>query len=825
MVQRKVPNKLGIQADHVKSEKGLLATLKTPSFQHQDIKKKMKKSGSFKRPETERLHSSNMKRQMKQPGKPPPESHSVTPRKLSPIKAVMATTPNYMKSTSSSDARKERGLQASSRSPQTSSDSKSSLRRNSLNSNRKPSLNSSNKAVVRNLTKAPSFKPIRSSAKKCSQMILCENIKAQRGTCSSIIKDHKFPAYVTLSPGATEAEGTSKMKVCPYTYCSLNGHHHHDALPPLKSFMMVKRRILKAQRSVKLECLSPRRKKPIQDIMEEAEVQQFDSKEHPPSGNSSLCQEEHGEYFIEIYSKEKEDRSGTNQDIADCSVSDIKVAVGVQDTFAADNREDQQNSLGNPLDFFPENNHNIGVGDKGYTPKLVQDKIELDFLDFLYEMEVENPPSIQSEETDSEDYCVDWDAGVYIGGSHPGGGNSIKIDDMIDLGKTNSPLDYALYLDGVSEVCDESFTSEIMQESIDNEIAYEAWSGDDDSEFISSHQDIWPSDGIMYDDQNHKRFGTYELDDQLDDTVTVDSASLEIDGLGVGMINGAQSDDEFVQEKIPETEDWHHMGCQASEEPHAMSKNQIPKLTSSIGTQTENENEYQHDMSWKLDEVLKRSIGTQTDFEDDDKENTQIDQLASGNMHEEEGKQWIDGTENITLVQNSEEDADQTVAGESVSDNDLFPNEDNAKESGSNKGVAESAHLGINKTEEASGTEKLEKHVGGCSEEEITKLNRIIKGNKRAISQNDEQMEFNPRAPNFLPVESHPDAEKVDLRHLTLDEKKNTDEWMVDYALQQALTKLAPARKRKVALLVAAFETVTPTPNESPARLSSATVR
>ncbi|KAG8363684.1 hypothetical protein BUALT_Bualt19G0048000 [Buddleja alternifolia] len=69
---------------------------------------------------------------------------------------------------------------------------------------------------------------------------------------------------------------------------------------------------------------------------------------------------------------------------------------------------------------------------------------------------------------------------------------------------------------------------------------------------------------------------------------------------------------------------------------------------------------------------------------------------------------------------------------------------------------------------------------------------------------------FNPRAPNFYPLDLDPEAEKVDLKHQELDEKKNAEEWMVDYALRQAVTKLGLARKRKVTMLVEAFEKVMP---------------
>ncbi|KAJ0980904.1 hypothetical protein J5N97_009175 [Dioscorea zingiberensis] len=41
--------------------------------------------------------------------------------------------------------------------------------------------------------------------------------------------------------------GSSSMKVCPYTYCSLNGHGRHELLPPLKHFLSARRRVIKKQ--------------------------------------------------------------------------------------------------------------------------------------------------------------------------------------------------------------------------------------------------------------------------------------------------------------------------------------------------------------------------------------------------------------------------------------------------------------------------------------------------------------------------------------------------------------------------------------------------
>jgi len=231
----------------------------------------MTKSRSIKHTDLESLKSHTFIREVPQPGKPPPPPLAVsTPQKQSPVKGSYAS-PNYMKSTSSFDARKERS-QVSSKSSQSSVESKSPKKvsnnsRLSSVSDHKPGktlTRTSSLKLVRTLTKSPSFKPLRVSTKKCSQVVLCENLEVQRATCSSTLKDSKFPTYLTLSPGATESEGTSAMKVCPYTYCSLNGHLHAP-LPPLKCFLKARRRVLKAQKSMKLGCLSPCRVKPSGD--------------------------------------------------------------------------------------------------------------------------------------------------------------------------------------------------------------------------------------------------------------------------------------------------------------------------------------------------------------------------------------------------------------------------------------------------------------------------------------------------------------------------------------------------------------------------------
>ncbi|MED6136158.1 hypothetical protein PIB30_053443 [Stylosanthes scabra] len=82
---------------------------------------------------------------------------------------------------------------------------------------------------------------------------------------------------------------------------------------------------------------------------------------------------------------------------------------------------------------------------------------------------------------------------------------------------------------------------------------------------------------------------------------------------------------------------------------------------------------------------------------------------------------------------------------------------------------------------------------------------------RRFIKSLEKVRKFNPRGPRYLPIEPDPEAEKVNLRHQDIAGRKGTEEWMLDYALRQVVSELTPARKRKVGLLVEAFETVMPT--------------
>lgn len=80
-------------------------------------------------------------------------------------------------------------------------------------------------------------------------------------------------------------------------------------------------------------------------------------------------------------------------------------------------------------------------------------------------------------------------------------------------------------------------------------------------------------------------------------------------------------------------------------------------------------------------------------------------------------------------------------------------------------------------------------------------LGRFIKALETKVSN------FNPQERCHLPGM---EPEKVNLKHQNMVERKCSEEYLPDYSLQIVVSRLDPEQKRKVHLLVEAFETITP---------------
>nr|XP_043610567.1 calmodulin binding protein PICBP-like [Erigeron canadensis]XP_043610568.1 calmodulin binding protein PICBP-like [Erigeron canadensis] len=142
---------------------------------------------------------------------------------------------------------------------------------------------------------------------------------------------------------------------------------------------------------------------------------------------------------------------------------------------------------------------------------------------------------------------------------------------------------------------------------------------------------------------------------------------------------------------------------------------------------------------------------------------------------------------------------DQSTTSEVISEQDLSENNQNGGEiTTDQKETAQVTAAQVRATKTEKGTPNRWSYL-----KKVILLTKFVKELEKV-------KKFNPKKPRHLPVAPEAENETVSLRRQTTGDKKNSDEWMLDYALQKVVGELAPTQKRKVALLVKAFETVAP---------------
>nr|KYP68264.1 hypothetical protein KK1_021884 [Cajanus cajan] len=654
MVQRKVLSKLDIQADRVKSDKSL-ANLK-PSSHHQDgtargtnKMKKMMKPRSIQLSYLEPPQSR----------KPPPLHVSTIAASPQQHKHLMRRSPNYMKPTSSSDAKKEL-LPVSHRNTRSSSDGKNLTRKSLSNSkasfvsckelaktlSRSSSLNSTR------TSKTPSFKPCKACSRKFTSAVLFEDVNApERATCSSTLKDYKFPEYLMLHPGATESEGASVMKVCPYSYCSLNDHGHAP-LPPLKSFMSARRHLLETQRWKMLPS----------DTQKDSDI--------------------HG-----------------------------KPACDETDTVEADSKGSFQNA-----EDANENHPHSWFHEETCTGSYSNDA----------SYDEEHHENIELVESKSQYSDMDWEEEYFCEFNYEDGTDS----SICSMEETDPKLESLS--EGSHDI------SEMLLVDI----------------FSNHYSDILVEE-VSLQEAEEEKSTSFEAQPHCTNSVMV--------GTGESI--------DFVTQEI----DYPSNGISFEYEQSTLTKEVFQYLTNAEDSNNrENEKQVNYEVgyvSMVLDEeTVENSEGHKTS------ESCEIDKSCEDKSASVENND--DG-----IIHSSDVPEESTII---VQKQKLW----------------EKNHV--------RGSSKLQS-TGG-EEQHMSKNWQWGTKRKRLVEEDEEMGKINPRKPNFLTSVAEPEPEKVELKHQMIDERKNAEEWMLDFALRQTVTRLAPAGKRKVSLLVEAFETVTSMP-------------
>ncbi|XP_058107095.1 uncharacterized protein LOC131250795 [Magnolia sinica] len=1029
MVQRKAVSKLGIQPEsknHVKSNKRL-STARKPSFSNQDIHnkgggdltKKMKKARSFK---VSNLDSFGcpVRQEGSRLNKPTVDPSS--PQKKPSLVKVSSGPPNYMKPTSSSDARKE-SLQVSpcsqtpdrNRSPKNSS----SLKASSAGALKKP---------MKVLKKTSSLKPVRPSMKKSSGsgVALYPKMNVSRATCSSTLKDSKMPASVILNPGGTELEGTSVMRVCPYTYCSLNGHHHAP-MPPLKRFLSARRRLLKAQKSMKLKVLSSPRKRCSGEQKQEIDTGQMGFCDDPmvleaDSDGSEIfpvIEDVGDDFFVKIYAKSREEMGEVESlngivvhdpeygskfsfdvnlgDFEEISVlRDDQMLQGSGKGTEIEAEEDGEGAAEGQIDETcseissednPDNEMDSSIAllqyaeddlqDWANLPCLIQeDKLEVGFEccvegDKGKECECEIIAESDIDESVSEAIDMDWEEEVT---PYPDNRTDFSVfsdagSDLITASGVGDELDFEQ--DDSVNTCEEAPSDVEILQLADGEFGVSGTAGIEASDASSGliqnqliavlyldHKQIEPespgqNDQISTEETEESRpcdiicssCFSGSISDALEEPTEVSAETSGSDGTDE---HGLPRDDDEgnIEEPICSTDVANEtmVGKQddgsletdpnkdldvagEDESSGQLHPDFDAEASGSIGTgadlevATSNPHLGQVLPSDKIEDASPDEVLPSAEIEDaspdqvlpsaeiedaspdevlpsaeiEDASPDQVlpsaeiedaspdEVLPSADIEDALGRtEEVEDTCSLLKMQDPSEadldiDTDQSpgqtniemevcqcdeenqekecsqeasvdqsippAAHSSSGDqsNEEFSKSDPAELSGSHisssilfheeeSGSAEDCNSGDDKIQIEDNTKSDEAETILAAEKDETIMDLATDSNqplpttcinskgktniarKRTTEESEQMRMFNPRAPRFLEPEPDPEAEKVDLRHQMMDERKNSKEWMIDYALQQAVTKLAPARKRRVALLVEAFETVTPLP-------------
>ncbi|XP_042511249.1 uncharacterized protein LOC122086489 [Macadamia integrifolia] len=893
---------------------------KTPSLKGgAELKRQIKRSRSIKLLGLETLESSPMEQTNSgfdgSPG-------NISSAAVTPGNQCLMTTPyflpNYMKPTSSSDARKESQVstQGSQTSPSKSPNESNFIRiKPSSASGHKPArtlTKTTSLKPVRTLTKTSSLKLQRPSMKNRPDIAQCSSLTAGRATCSSTLKDSKFPTSLTLSPGATESEGTSAMKVCPYTYCSLNGHHHAP-LPLLKHFLSARRCLLKTQKSLKMKNLSPLQKIPPGKRKSEIDMDRAALNDDPKaqaadlahSAISPVIKEDNIDFFVEIYAKRRDDsatsmgrsiQDGHDEATTDCAVNS-NIPVDIASSLIHGTEIETENdawkaheSVPNELSYSQINvedsidqNSNLEV--EMDIPTSEQDQfIQIAFTDYQScliiaetgieccigkELEGESTAGTESEES--------WEEGEFF--APPSDEPDLMTMHLPEF--KSPPLQDELVLkpnETINENSEEFAVEELAQHQVHTENAesFTMEYGDDDAGTELEESSLEPTDMNWEEGEfaappsdesdlmtmHLPEFKCPALEEKLVfkpyETINKDSEEFPVEGLAQHQIHtenvesftmeyGDDDSETDVEDQgsgrgIPinfsgersNISDWSDQNLFSSTEVACTEPATIMEEADGVPKPDETFNSmvYSASVEDPLDDLTKSS---------DEKNDEAPESENLLQEHQQVGVEFISITDVIDgALENEQEsslafsnslagvdvggDAKGKEQAEDAVELDGHGRKSNQAENsiGEEETMQVEDNMESDATEETNSEDKItsskkdEKIVNGGNDSNQLPMTSVNLKKKircrRTIDEQEEPRKFNPREPQFLDIEPEPEPEKVDLRHQMMDGRKNAEEWMLDYALQQTVTKLAPARKRRVSLLVEAFEAVIPPP-------------
>ncbi|KAL9232615.1 hypothetical protein vseg_007706 [Gypsophila vaccaria] len=556
--------------------------------------------------------------------------------------------PHYMKGTSSHEARKntEKGL-----------------------------TRTSSWRPLRILAKIPSLRQRNSKVNKRPLMTQLSRTRVGRATCSSALKRSEFPDHMELQSGGREAEGMSTVHVCPYSYCSLNGHHHHAPLPPLQEFISAKRKLRKNQKGKQL----------------------------------------------------KED----------------------------DEHSESPQKIDRPWQM---------ISAEIYTDHML------------------NTTTEEEEEEEEEDDGVDSFVTIYAKPRKKWGIEGIPSKDSEELTgftASNREKDYDWEL---PEAPSETSSTEGRQEAL--------------KEVLAEPHEILGMYNVEGNNKSQQKIGTITSNEAKEPLVSEE----KMQSSGGELIN-------ILSDQQKYTNIWHLIYQQF------VSSDDLTTGAEGISGADEKESGAVNDCHKgnELEQVESQFNRSHKDDVDDQEavtQNLDFDQMAA--------LKFVQDGLNAMLERDGESMNQQSKSGQCVTNS--LPREYTLAPEASTE---EQIEVGESRTKMEITVSKVQQKVDPSHAEiprpqmskSYNKLRKIF-GTAKIIKAMERMKKIKPRQPRYLPVEPTSEEDKVYLRHLSRNERKNTEEWMLDYALRWAVSKLGPDQQRRVTQLVEAFETLTPEQRE-----------
>uniref|UniRef100_A0A803MJD7 Calmodulin-binding domain-containing protein n=1 Tax=Chenopodium quinoa TaxID=63459 RepID=A0A803MJD7_CHEQI len=597
---------------------------------------------------------------------------------------VFSAEPHYMKGTSSQDKRKksDKGLTRT-----------SSLR------------------PLRILAKIPSLRPKRSKVRKRPQVTPLSGKGVDRATCSSTLKRTEVPDEIELHSMGRESEGTSSFHLCPYSYCSIHGHHHQTPSQPLKEFISAKRKLFSNQKGEKSDSKSRGEVEHYTISAESDQSRQIVSAEsyalqevmNVTKKNALEAEEDGIDFLIKIYAKPRKKwaAEGTLSNDAETLNGSTYDQISVWDYDGKQAETPSETSEPEEIqramnDVQQEKFEIFKACNVDSNEIILQQPLELPdngskSVSDLKELE----PSISKEEL--QDSSKDTYHLASRESAASPGGDLIHI--LSDKQKYTS-MWQLIHQQLLSSEASMDNVQEVIQED-------EKGSGDGNTSHEMSSLDLEQS-----------RYNNNRKED-VDDQVAV-TQKLELhQTAAIKLVQEAL--DAILQH---DAESYHQQSNPVQEMAYSSVTEEISTPTASI------EENYRKD-----GEVDGREMG-----------------LGSA---EKQNKMKKMG-------------------------NRLLQKEPDEKEMSGRKMSKSFSRL-----------------------KKLFMTAKFIKAMERL-------KKINPRKPQYLSAEPTSENERIYLRHLSMNETKNTEEWMLDNALRQVISRLDPDQQRRVARLVEAYETVTP---------------